>query len=108
MTPDSSWFVLLLMVVLVGLARACWHRDHLHQRPAPSAARMPRLLTPRTPNDCLACRQQAMGEANIAVLHPAVTPWSQIKSRRGAPKRIATELDFVPFQLIADGVRKPD
>jgi hypothetical protein len=89
MTPTSYWFVLLLMVVLVGLASACWRRRHLHQRPAPSASRMHRLLKPRTPDDCPACRQQ--GATTAVPAYPPVRPWHERKRYRGAPKRIATD-----------------
>ncbi len=47
-----------------------------------------RLLKPRTPDDCSACRLASSG------MEPASAPvrlWREVKSRRGAPKRIPTD-----------------
>src|SRR5262245_11560014 len=69
-----------------------WHR-HLHP-PSHTAAitgRNQRLLKPHSPNDCTACRQQVATPLPSALLHRAVTPWREQKSRRGAPKRITTQ-----------------
>ncbi len=52
--------------------------------------RLPRLLKPRTPDDCPACRLASTAlSAGGPALVP-VRPWSEVKSRRGAPKRIDT------------------
>jgi hypothetical protein len=51
---------------------------------------LPRLLKPRTPDDCHACRL-ASREASAGSAPLPVRPWSEMKSRRGAPKRISTE-----------------
>jgi IS1 family transposase len=48
-----------------------------------------RLLKPRSPDDCPACRQQLAIPTRDARL--PVRPWRQLKSRRGAPKRIDTQ-----------------
>jgi hypothetical protein len=48
-----------------------------------------RLLRPRTPVDCLLCRQQEGGPSPI-VLPPLVHPWRERKSCRGRPKRVPT------------------
>jgi hypothetical protein len=54
-----------------------------------------RLLKPRTSLDCLLCR------LNSSAVRPAsapVRPWGEVKSRRGAPKRIPTEGFACPNQ----------
>jgi hypothetical protein len=46
--------------------------------------------SPRTPDDCHACRL-ASREASAGSAPLPVRPWSEMKSRRGAPERISTE-----------------
>jgi len=54
-----------------------------------------RLLKPRTPVDCPVCRLSSSGVRSV----PApVRPWGEVKSRRGAPKRIPTEGFACPNQ----------
>ncbi len=80
-----------LIVVLVLYALCLVARLH-HRRPNPparGAATLERLLKPRTPDDCPACRHQPIPPAPAQL--PAVRPWRELKSRRGAPKRIATD-----------------
>ena len=100
MTTNLGWFVFLLVGCLVWLVWA-WQR-HQHPAPHPAAvtARVQRLLKPRTPDDCPACRQQA---ASAAMAPPcaSVTPWREQKSRRGAPKRIDTQGFACPNQRCA-------
>ena len=48
----------------------------------------PRLLKPRTPIDCPAC---CFSSALLSVVEPepaSVRPWHEVKSSRGAPKRV--------------------
>jgi transposase-like protein len=85
MPTDPSWRVLLL-IVLIALIWA-WYR---RPQSSPGAVQRQRLLQPRTPEDCPVCRQQAAPTAT-ALARPHLTPWSAVKSRRGAPKRIATQ-----------------
>src|SRR6266508_2112921 len=87
MLTDPSWRM-LLVVVLIALIWA-WESRQL-PRPSPVATQRQRLLLPRTPDDCPACRQPAAPTDNV-VAQSAVRPWSAVKSRRGAPKRIATQ-----------------
>jgi hypothetical protein len=89
MLTDSGWFVFLLVVPLVWLLWAWWCRQHLRGRTAVVAAHVQQLLKPRTPDDCPACRQHVA--TTVANAPPPVTPWSALKSRRGAPKRIDTQ-----------------
>jgi transposase-like protein len=48
-----------------------------------------RLLKPRCPDDCPACRLAST--ASSSVRPASVRPWCEVKSRRGAPKRVNTE-----------------
>ena len=91
MTIDVSWVLTLLVLCLAGLAYAwCQHRQPYAQRTAIRAT-VQRLLKPRTPDDCPACRQQAVIPTKHAPARPLVRPWRELKSRRGAPKRIDTQ-----------------
>ena len=56
-----------------------------------ATATVQRLLKPRTPEDCSACRRQGALPPSAPAPLPAVRPWRELKSRRGAPKRIATD-----------------
>jgi hypothetical protein len=97
MPTDPSSRVLLL-IVLSALIWA-WYRRQYPQ-PSPGAVQRQRLLHPRTPEDCPVCRQQAAPTAT-AVARPPVTPWSAVKSRRGAPKRIVTQGFACPNRMCA-------
>jgi hypothetical protein len=50
-----------------------------------------RLLKPRTPDDCPACRLASTGSSGGGPAPTPVRPWREVKSRRGAPKRVNTE-----------------
>ncbi len=82
------WIVLLLVVALTWLAWI-WRRQHSQGRTA-AVITVQRLLKPRTPDACLACRQLVATSTPTISLRPPVTPWREVKSRRGAPKRIDT------------------
>jgi IS1 family transposase len=88
MPTDPWWWVPLLVIVPIGLIWL-WHR---RQQPSssPAAAHLQRLLKPRAPDDCPACCQNAAPTASL-MSRPTVIPWSAVKSRRGAPKRIGTQ-----------------
>ena len=85
-------FSLIIAVVVGALCViVLWDRRHHAQLDRPSAtATRQRLLKPRTPDACLACRCQPMRPAPAPALSPAVRPWKELKSRRGAPRRIPT------------------
>jgi hypothetical protein len=91
MTTNLGWLVFLLVGCLVWLAWAWQRHQHPASHPAAVTARVQRLLKPRTPDDCPACRQQAAAPAAPDPLRAAVPPWRERKSRRGAPKRIETQ-----------------
>src|SRR5262245_8322859 len=89
MLPDWCWLIPLLLLCLVWLA---WTWSHGSSSPAQCAttARVQRLLKPRTPDDCPYCRWEASPTVSSPSYLP-LTPWSAVKSRRGAPKRIDTQ-----------------
>ena len=85
---------LLVFLLIFSLALLC-ALGCPHLGPAPSRtagklhSRLPRLLKPRSPDDCSACR---LASAPSLGAGPApVRPWREVKSRRGAPKRVNTQ-----------------
>jgi hypothetical protein len=91
----SYWHWLVLSVLLAGLV-GIWCYRHPHWRTATSTANVQRLLKPRTPADCPACRQQTAAPAGTVPPRSPVTPWSAVKSRRGAMGRIDTHAFACP------------
>jgi transposase-like protein len=49
-----------------------------------------RLLKPRSPDDCPACRLGSTASSGAGPAPASVRPWPEVKSRRGARKRIDT------------------
>ena len=89
MTTDL--YRLVLVLVLLWLVWA-WHRGmRLPTHTAPVTALVQRLLKPRTPDDCPACRLLAATPAATARPRPLLRPWRELKNRRGARKRIDTQ-----------------
>jgi IS1 family transposase/transposase-like protein len=92
MTPYVFLFLFFLMLCLVLL----WHGDWPHHASPRSSkgvvhALVQRLLRPRTPLDCPACCHSSTLSAGAGPSPLPVRPWREVKSRRGAPKRIHTE-----------------
>ncbi len=89
-------FVFLLLVCLLLSLALLWRLGWFSLRPSSSRGRakrstLHRLLKPRCPDDCPACRL-ASSPSSAGGPEPApVRPWREVKSRRGAPKRINTE-----------------
>jgi IS1 family transposase len=85
--PSLLTLALLILAGLVGIGRRRW----------PSVggtagrARVERVLKARTPDDCPACCRHSAGPAHDGPPRPTGGPWGAVKSRRGAPKRIATD-----------------
>jgi transposase-like protein len=83
-------FFLLLFLVLL------WRLDWLHVRPSSSRggakrSTLQRLLKPRCPGDCPACRLASTASSGGGPASAPVRPCCEVKSRRGAPKRVNTE-----------------
>ena len=88
-------FVFLLVVCLLCLARL-GRLDWFHLRPSSSKGMakrttLHRLLKPRTPDDCPACRLGSTPSSGAGPAPAPVRPWSEVKSPRGAPKRVNTQ-----------------
>jgi len=89
-------YVFLLVVCLLLSLALLWRLDWFALRPSSSPGgakrcKLPRQLKLRCPDDCPACR---LASTASSVGEPApvpVRPWCELKSRRGAPKRIDTE-----------------
>jgi hypothetical protein len=93
---------LLVFFLILGLVRL-GHLDWFPLRPVSSRglakrSRLPRLLKPRSPDDCPACRLASPTSSAGEPTPVPVRPWSEVKSRRGAPKRIPTEGFACPNQ----------
>ena len=87
---------LLLFFLIFFLALLCAHGfPHPGSVRSRAAAKvcttLPRLLKPRTPDDCPACRLATTPSLGGGPAPGPVRPWREVKSRRGAPKRIDTE-----------------
>jgi len=92
-------FVFFLLLFLALL----WRLDWLHLRPSHSRGgakriRLPRLLRPRTPLDCPSCHLSCTPSPGVRSAPALVRPWREVKSRRGAPKRVNTEGFACPNQ----------
>jgi transposase-like protein len=95
MTTHVFVFLLVsfLMLCLFGLWSLCWP----HHGPAQSRAaaklrpKLHRHLSPRCPHDCPACCLASTASSGGGLVPLPVRPWREVKSRRGAPKRINTE-----------------
>src|SRR5215472_2232786 len=89
-------FVFLLVVCLLFTLALLWRLDWFPLGPPSSRggakrSTLPRLLKPRTPDDCPACRLGSTASSGGGRAPAPVRPWCEVKSRRGAPKRINTE-----------------
>jgi IS1 family transposase len=88
-------FVFLLVVCLLLLA-LLWRFDWFPFRPSSSRGGVKRstfhrLLKPRSPDDCPACRLASTASSAGEPAPVPVRPWCEVKSRRGAPKRVNTQ-----------------
>ncbi len=85
---DWCWLLPVLLSLLWCIATR--QRRQRLSRSAPAPATRERLLKPRPPDDCPECRRPAACPLPPPQRQP-VRPWREVKSRRGAPKRIATD-----------------
>jgi hypothetical protein len=89
------FLLLLLPLLILSLARLR-HLYCSHHCPPPSRAvavhtTVQRLLKPRSPLDCPACLFPSTLSSAVGPAPPPVRPWCEVKSQRGAPKRIDTQ-----------------
>ncbi len=93
-----SLLMYMFMLAVVWLSQ--WYRFHHGPAHGKGGGRslLPRRLKPRTPLDCPACCLSA-SHSSPGTLEPApVHHWREVKSRRGAPKRVKTEGFACPNQ----------
>jgi hypothetical protein len=84
--------VVFLLLCLVLLWRLCWlHLQRSHSRGGTKRTTLHRLLKPRTPDDCPVCCLASTASSAVEPAPTPIRPWSEVKSRRGAPKRVNTE-----------------
>ncbi len=74
------------------------HNQITDLNPAAQRITVQRLLKPRTPLDCPACRLCCTPWSGVRPAPTPVRPWREVKSRRGAPKRVNTEGFACPNQ----------
>jgi transposase-like protein len=85
-------FLVFLILCLVWLWQLSWlHQNPLDSRVGTIRTKIQRLLKPRTPLDCPACRLSSTFSKGVGPAPLPVRPWREVKSRRGAPKRIDTQ-----------------
>lgn len=99
-------FVFLLVVCLLLSLSLLWRLDWFPLRPSSSRGEVKRtmvqrLLKPRCPDDCPACRLASPASTAGGPEPAPVRPWREVISRRGAPKRVNTEGFACPNQQCA-------
>ena len=88
--------VSFLLLTLALLWRLCWlHLQPSHSQEERRRTPLHRLLKPRPPLDCPICR---LCSSDVRPASAPVCPWCEVKSRRGAPKRVNTEGFACPNQ----------
>lgn len=92
--PLDCLLVLLLTTLFFGLLVELTHFVR-HPAPPKASRRDPRLLRPRTPDDCQHCR--VVAGAPPVVVARSVAPYAQRKSRRGRKKTIDTRGHACPI-----------
>src|SRR5690349_755000 len=95
MMPLHTFVFLLVVCLLLSLA-LLWRLSWFHLRLSSSRegvihSTAQRLLKPRSPDDCPACRLASTPSSGVGPAPAPVRPWREVKSRRGAPKRVNTE-----------------
>ncbi len=90
MMGTHVWLLALILVAPFFLIVARRDRRRVGQGRLLSVHRRCRHWRPRTPDDCVHCRQGG-DRPEAAPPPPVVRPWREGKSRRGAPRHIATD-----------------
>src|SRR5437868_14622924 len=92
-------FLVCLLLSLARLGRLDWfHARPSYLRGGVKCGRLQRLLKPRSPDDCPACRLASPASSGGGATPTSVRPWREVKSRRGAPRRVNTEGFACPNQ----------
>jgi IS1 family transposase len=96
---DMFLLVFLLFLGLALLWRLSWPYLQLsHAQAGGRCALVHRLLKPRTPRDCPVC---LLASSGVEPASAPVRPWCEVKSHRGAPKRIPNAGFACPNQQCA-------
>src|SRR6266566_8300831 len=87
---------LLVFFLLFSLAALCPMLAPSRSCPVESSSQdaqqaPPSAASPRCPDDCPACRLGSTASSGEEPAPGPVRPWREVKSRRGAPKRVNTE-----------------
>ncbi len=85
-------FLFFLLLCLAWLWHLYWlPHNPPHPRVGAIHTKIQRLLKPRTPLDCPACRLSSTLSSGMEPSPLPVRPWREVKSQRGAPKRVNTQ-----------------
>ena len=88
--------VVCLILALARLGCLCWlPLQPSHSQAGSRRTMVHRLLKLRTPVDCPICR---LCSSEVRSAPAPVRPWCEVKSRRGAPRRIHTDGFACPNQ----------
>jgi hypothetical protein len=99
-----SLFISLFLLAMMWLCQWCRFHDSLVHAKAARCSVLPRCLKPRSPLDCPACCGSSSRSSTQRPASP-VPPWSEVKSRRGAPTRVQTEGFACPNQAcVSSGI----
>src|SRR5437868_4625446 len=95
MAWDASWLMLAFFVAWMFFKSQRPSSDCKHNptqaHPSKAKAKNPRLLKPRSADDCSLCRGAKRTKVKLATEVPTVRPWRELKSSRGRPKQVPTE-----------------
>ena len=90
-------FLFFLLLCLAWLWHLYWlHHNPPHPKVGAIHTKLQRLLKPRTPLDCPACRLSSTLSSGVEPAPLPVRPWREVKSQRGALKRLNTEVFACP------------
>jgi hypothetical protein len=85
-------FLFFLLLCLAWLWHLYWlHHNPPHPKVGAIYTKLQRLLKPRSPLDCPACRLSSTLSSGMGPSSLPVRPWREVKSQRGAPKRLNGE-----------------
>jgi hypothetical protein len=83
----TSLFLFVILTVFWKI-RQTWHWSHAFTQLENPKAKIPRVLKPKTGEDCPACWVQKSALCSEKGKPVPLRPWSEVKSRRGRKKTI--------------------
>jgi hypothetical protein len=102
MADDFCSLMIALLLCLLWVLVLWARRHHASVTRSSATTLRHRLLKPRTPDDCPACRRPSAHPSAASSPPAMVRPWSELKRRRGVPKRIPTDGFACPNHALAD------